>query len=63
MRLDTKASWLHATSGQRVLVIGELNVDLGRAPCLSRGLFSDDWVDLEAASASAKRSLPDGCHL
>ena len=40
-------------SGQPCLIVGDLNVEPDRIPCLLRGLAAGHWFDLRSSWASA----------
>ena len=50
-------------SGQPCLVVGDLNIELDRIPCLLKGLMAGHWFDLQSswASASGVDPLPTCC--
>ena len=51
------------TSGQPCLIVGDLNVEPDRIPCLLRGLAAGHWFDLQSswASATGVDPLPTCC--
>ena len=50
-------------SGQPCLIVGDLNIEPERIPCLLKGLMAGDWFDLQSswASASGVDPLPTCC--
>ena len=50
-------------SGQPCLIVGDLNVELVRVPCLLKGLIAGRWFDLQSswAAASGVDPLPTCC--
>ena len=50
-------------SGQLCLIVGDLNVEPDRIPCLLKGLMAGHWFDLQSswASASGVDPLPPCC--
>ena len=50
-------------SGQPCLIVGDLNVEPNRIPCLLKGLIAGHWFDLQSswAAASGVDPLPTCC--
>ena len=51
------------SSGQACLIVGDLNVEPDRIPCLLQGLMAGHWFDLQSswAAASGVDPLPTCC--
>ena len=50
-------------SGQPCLIVGDLNIEPDRIPCLLKGLMAGHWFDLQSswAAASSVDPLPTCC--
>ena len=50
-------------SGQPCLIVGDLNIEPDRSPCLLKGIMAGHWFDLQSswAAASGVSPLPTCC--